>query len=151
MLNNLPQVSPDFGLTSVNGTAGAANVDLRGLGSKRTLVLIDGKRLQPGDPLIPVPDLDIIPAALVERVDVLTGGASAVYGSDAISGVVNFIMRKDFEGVRLDAQYGVYDYNNNSSAAASVLANGLGRRRRADHRSPPAARSSMATPGTSRP
>jgi outer membrane receptor protein involved in Fe transport len=125
LLNNLPMVSPDFGLTSDNGTVGGANVDLRGLGSKRTLVLIDGKRLQPGDPLIPVPDLDIIPAALVDRIDVLTGGASAVYGSDAVAGVVNFIMRKDFEGVRLDAQYGIYDYNNNSATAAGVLANGL--------------------------
>jgi len=126
LLNNLPQVSPDFGLTSINGTAGAANVDLRGLGSKRTLVLIDGRRLMPGDPLIPVPDLDTIPAALVERVDVLTGGASAVYGSDAVAGVVNFIMKKDFVGARLDAQYSFYQDNNDDSAVDAVLAQGIG-------------------------
>ncbi|MBV8593984.1 MAG: TonB-dependent receptor [Caulobacteraceae bacterium] len=125
LLNNLPQVSPDFGLFSDNGTQGAANVDLRGLGSVRTLVLIDGKRLQPGDPLNPVPDLDTIPAALVDRVDVLTGGASAVYGSDAVAGVVNFIMRKNFEGIRVDAQYGVYQANNSDPGIDAVLAKGI--------------------------
>jgi outer membrane receptor protein involved in Fe transport len=125
LLNNLPQVSPDMGMTSTNGTAGAANVDLRGLGAKRTLVMIDGKRLQPGDPLIPVPDLNMIPAALVDRVDVVTGGASAVYGSDAVSGVVNFIMKKDFQGVRIDAQYGFFQHDNNDQAIDTLLNNGI--------------------------
>jgi outer membrane receptor protein involved in Fe transport len=126
LLNNLPQVSADFGLTSDNGTSGEATVDLRGLGSKRTLVLVDGRRLMPGDPLNPVPNLDNIPAALVDRVDVLTGGASATYGSDAISGVVNFIMKKDFVGVRLDAQYGIYDYpNDNTAGIDQTLATGI--------------------------
>ncbi|HEY1929146.1 MAG TPA: TonB-dependent receptor [Caulobacteraceae bacterium] len=126
LLNSLPSVSPDFGLTSDNGTTGEATVDLRNLGSKRTLVLIDGKRLVPGDPINPVPDLDIIPAALIDRVDVLTGGASAVYGSDAVAGVVNFIMKKDFSGLRLDAQYGFFDYpNNNTGGVQSALKNGI--------------------------
>ena len=69
----------------------------------RTLVLVDGKRLMPGDPITPVPDINDIPAGMVDRVDVVTGGASAVYGTDAISGVVNFIMKKDFSGVRLNS------------------------------------------------
>jgi outer membrane receptor protein involved in Fe transport len=125
LLNNLPQVAPDFGTTSTNGTTGGANVDLRGLGSKRTLVLIDGKRLMPGDPLIPVPDLDTIPAALVDRIDVVTGGASAVYGSDAISGVVNFIMKKDFEGARIDATYGFYQHDNDNQGIDALLAKGI--------------------------
>lgn len=127
LLNNLPQVSPSFGLTSDNGTTGEATVDLRGLGSKRTLVLVDGKRLMPGDPLNPVPNLDNIPSALVDRVDVLTGGASAVYGSDAVSGVVNFIMKKDFQGLRLDAQYGAYNYQNgNPDNVDAAMASGIG-------------------------
>jgi iron complex outermembrane receptor protein len=125
LLNNLPQVSPDFGQTSTTGTTGGANVDLRDLGSKRTLVLVDGKRLMPGDPLIPVPDINDIPAAMVDRVDVVTGGASAVYGSDAISGVVNFIMKKDFTGVRVDAQYGFDQANNQNSAMDSLLNEGI--------------------------
>ena len=58
------------------------------------------------------PDLNQIPTAMVERVEVLTGGASAVYGSDAVAGVVNFIMKKDFEGVQIDAQYSLYQHNN---------------------------------------
>jgi outer membrane receptor protein involved in Fe transport len=115
LLNNLPGVFADFGSTDSNGSTGQATVDLRGLGSARTLVLVDGKRLMPGDPSNPVADLNNIPSALVERVEVLTGGASAVYGSDAEGGVVNFIMRKDFQGVEVDAQYSDnYAANGNS-------------------------------------
>ena len=103
-----------------------ATVDLRALGPKRTLVLIDGKRLMPGDPLNPVPNLDNIPAALVDRVDVLTGGASAVYGSDAVAGVVNFILKKNFTGLRLDAQYGIFNYpNDNPDNVDATLAQGV--------------------------
>jgi iron complex outermembrane recepter protein len=105
LLNNLPSVFAGQQNFSGNASSGTATVDLRGLGSQRTLVLIDGLRLAPGDPVVPVPDLNQVPAALVERVDVLTGGASAVYGSDAIGGVVNFIMRKDFQGVEFDGTY----------------------------------------------
>lgn len=99
VLNRLPQFTGSFGGVS-NGadSRGAATADLRGLGQNRTLVLIDGTRGAPFSFRNSV-DLNSIPAPLVSRVDVLTGGAAAVYGSDAVAGVVNFITRKDFEGV----------------------------------------------------
>src|SRR5205085_6238517 len=112
LLNNLPESFADQGGTYSNGSSGTANVNLRDLGSQRTLVLVNGTRLMPGDPQDPVADLNTIPASLVDHVEVLTGGASAVYGSDAIAGVVNFIMRKDFEGVEVDGQYSVYQNDN---------------------------------------
>src|SRR4030095_11758912 len=84
----------------------------RGLGSPRTLVLINGRRLMPGDPRAPVADINFIPSALIKRVDVLTGGASSVYGADAVAGVVNFIMDTNFRGLRLDAQASVFNHNN---------------------------------------
>lgn len=112
LLNSLPQVFADQGGNLANGATGTATVDLRDLGSSRTLVLIDGKRVQPGDPGDSTADLNFIPAALIERVDVLTGGASSTYGADAVAGVVNFIMRKDFQGVRLEAQRGIFNHKN---------------------------------------
>ncbi|MBV9063351.1 MAG: TonB-dependent receptor, partial [Alphaproteobacteria bacterium] len=115
LINNLPQSFADFGQNASNGATGTATVNLRGLGSARTLVLIDGRRLLPGDISFPVPDLNQIPAALVDHVEVLTGGASAVYGSDAEAGVVNFVMRKDFEGVEVDGQYTVNQAGNDNS------------------------------------
>lgn len=115
-LQNLPSVQPEFNQGVDNGASGTATVSLRGLGSNRTLVLVNGARLMPGDPILPSPDLNNIPAALVDHVEVITGGASAVYGSDAVAGVVNFIMRKNFEGVRVDAQYGFADHHNGNTA-----------------------------------
>jgi iron complex outermembrane recepter protein len=117
VLNQLPQIlNNDIGQDLGNRTSGlttaggVATADLRGLGPNRTLVLVDGRRLGIGSPNTaiqqPAPDLDQIPLFMVERVEVLTGGASSVYGSDAIGGVVNFIMKKDFEGIQFDAQYG---------------------------------------------
>ncbi len=100
-LNTLPQVVPAFDSTSNNPGNGTATVSLRGLGAARTLVLVDGSRFVASGPG-GVVDLNSIPAALVDRVDVVTGGASAVYGSDAVAGVVNFILKDDFEGVQLD-------------------------------------------------
>jgi iron complex outermembrane recepter protein len=126
LLNNLPSNFADFGQAESNGASGTATVDLRDLGDKRTLVLIDGKRLMPGDPTLPVPDLNQVPASLVDHIEVVTGGASAVYGSDAVAGVVNFIMRKDFEGIEFDGQYGVNQHNNNNSYDRSIVAEGLG-------------------------
>ena len=108
----LPQAFAAQNSTVSNGASGTATVALRNLGSTRTLVLIDGKRMPYGSPNDPAADLNLIPGQLIERVDVLTGGASAVYGSDAISGVVNFIMKKDFEGVQVDAQYGFFTHEN---------------------------------------
>ena len=120
LLNNLPQVFAAQGSTVSNGSNGTATVDLRGLGSTRTLVLIDGKRVVPGDPGDPSVDLNFIPAQLIDRVEVDTGGASAVYGSDAISGVVNFIMKKNFTGVQLDAQYSFYQHDNNDTGIEAI-------------------------------
>jgi iron complex outermembrane recepter protein len=132
MLNMLPQMNSNSlgqdlgnrtsGLTSAGGVATA---DLRGLGPNRTLVLVDGRRLGTGSPQTviqsPAPDIDQIPGALVERVEVVTGGASAVYGSDALAGVVNFIMKKNFEGLELDAQVGGnWDDNDNGFAHQRV-------------------------------
>jgi iron complex outermembrane recepter protein len=126
LLRTLPQNAlngaNDFSNNSnpLFGGGGVTNVDLRGLGPQRTLVLVDGRRLGPGDPnteiVNPGPDLDQIPVALVERVEVVTGGASAVYGSDAIAGVVNFIMKKNFQGIQLDGQWGVNQHDNHNTA-----------------------------------
>ena len=125
LLNNLPQVFASFTEGVSNAASGTATVNLRNLGSARTLVLIDGKRLMPADPIVPFADLNQVPASLVDHVEVVTGGASAVYGSDAVAGVVNFIMKKNFEGVRLDAQWGEDWHDNNNSGAQAMLAHGL--------------------------
>ncbi|MGH8178769.1 MAG: TonB-dependent receptor domain-containing protein [Steroidobacter sp.] len=128
LINNLPQAFADFGGNLSNGATGAATVNLRNLGNQRTLVLVNGRRLMPGDPTQngnAAPDLNQIPAALIERVEVLTGGASAVYGADAVGGVVNFIMNDDFEGVRVDAHYGFYQHDNSSSINDLVAARGF--------------------------
>ncbi|MGE0044333.1 MAG: TonB-dependent receptor [Hyphomonadaceae bacterium] len=111
MLNELPMTmaGQDSGVS--NAASGAATVDLRGLGSARTLVLINGRRTTAGDVTNSAADLNLIPGALVDRVEVLTGGASSIYGADAVAGVVNFIMQDDFEGVRFDAGYSFYQSN----------------------------------------
>ena len=130
MINSLPQAFAAQGSTISNGATGAATLNLRGLGVSRTLVLIDGRRLMPGDPAANAAnlasDVNFIPTALVERVDVLTGGASAVYGADAVAGVVNFIMNKNFEGVRIDAQYSIYQHDNSSDIADVIRARAVG-------------------------
>jgi outer membrane receptor protein involved in Fe transport len=115
LINSLPQSFGGQGGNLSNGASGTATVNLRGLGTNRTLVLINGRRLGPGDPAVPNPDINVIPSSLVSRVDVLTGGASSVYGSDAVSGVVNFIMDTELTGVRLDAQYSFYQHNNDNA------------------------------------
>nr|WP_250893890.1 TonB-dependent receptor [Croceibacterium selenioxidans] len=105
-IRTLPQAVPAIGGNTNNGNPGVATVDLRNLGEERTLVLVDGKRFVPYDSN-GVVDLNMIPAALIERVEVLTGGASSVYGSDAIAGVVNFVLKQDFEGLEADGQLGL--------------------------------------------
>ncbi len=122
VVNNLPQVFASQGSTASNSATGIAAVDLRGLGAQRTMVLINGRRLGAGDPSTPVADLNFIPGALVDRIDVVTGGASAVYGADAVAGVVNFIMKRDFEGVQIDANYGVYQHSNDDSRVEAIIA-----------------------------
>jgi outer membrane receptor protein involved in Fe transport len=131
VLNALPQniigTNADFGNTSspLTSTGGFATVDLRGLGPQRTLVLVDGRRLGTGDPSTSnqnaAPDIDQIPVPLIERVDVVTGGASATYGSDAIAGVVNFILKKDFQGVQIDGQYGLSQHDQHNSYVRDLL------------------------------
>ncbi len=112
LLNSLPQTFAGQGSNISNGSTGTATVDLRGLGAARTLVLINGRRLMPGDPRSPVADLNFVPSSLIKRVDVLTGGASSTYGADAVAGVVNFIMDSSFTGLRIDAQASVFNHNN---------------------------------------
>ncbi|MGE4322370.1 MAG: TonB-dependent receptor plug domain-containing protein, partial [Sphingobium sp.] len=102
LLAQNPQFVPAIAPTVNNGNPGAATIDLRGLGDKRTLVLVNGKRQVSYDSQGAV-DLNAIPVALIKRVDVLTGGASAVYGSDAVAGVVNFILDDRFTGLQADA------------------------------------------------
>lgn len=101
-LRELPAAVPSIGSAVNNGNGGAAFVNLRGIGSQRNLVLLDGRRFVPADQTGRV-DLNNIPLAVIERTEILTGGATTTYGADAVSGVVNFITKKDFEGVQLDA------------------------------------------------
>jgi outer membrane receptor protein involved in Fe transport len=114
LLNQLPSVGASQASGVSNGATGTAEVDLRYLGSKRTLSLVNGRRLTPGDPnsTTQAADLNLIPSALIKRVEVLTGGASSVYGADAVAGVVNFIMDTSFTGIRFDGQYSFYQHNN---------------------------------------
>jgi len=121
LTNTLPQISAAQTSEQSNGATGTAQLDLRGLGAQRTLTLIDGRRLPYGDSASIAVNLDLVPSNLVERIDVLTGGASAVYGSDAVSGVVNFILKDDFEGVEADFQYGFAQSSNNFDLIEEVL------------------------------
>jgi iron complex outermembrane receptor protein len=112
VLNQLPQFVPavtQFVTGEVQNSptvsAGANTISLRGMGANRTLVLLDGRRAQPVNALLTV-DTNTIPSAAIERVEVVTGGASATYGADAIAGVVNFVLKKNFEGLELDFQTG---------------------------------------------
>lgn len=116
LVNSLPQVFAGQGSNYSNGASGAATLNLRGLGSERNLVLVNGRRLVPGDPGSSAADINVIPGAMVKRIDVLTGGASSVYGADAVSGVVNFVMDTKFEGFRVDGQYSFYNHNNNAGS-----------------------------------
>jgi len=130
LINTLPQAFADQGSGNRGGTVGAsgtATINLRNLGNQRTLVLIDGRRLMQGDPArsaAQAADINNIPAALIQRIDVVTGGASAVYGSDALAGVVNFMLKRDFEGVQLDVQGGLYMHENRNSIASVAKAAG---------------------------
>ena len=125
--------NPQFvaGLTGAtnNGSAGVATVDLRGLGDNRTLVLINGKRMVPAD-IFSAVDVNAIPTVLIKRIDVLTGGASAVYGADAIAGVVNFVLDDKLTGIKIDASHQITGkgdgFQQDYSAAAGVALGGFG-------------------------
>jgi outer membrane receptor protein involved in Fe transport len=120
--------SPAFGTPGINRTnsnfstssAGVATVDLRNLGTARTLVLVNGRRFVAGIPGETAVDLNTIPTQFIERVDILTGGASAVYGSDAIAGVVNIIYKKNFEGVEFGGQYGISNQGDSDETQFNV-------------------------------
>jgi outer membrane receptor protein involved in Fe transport len=125
LLNSLPQVFADLGGFSNNPSDGTADINLRNLGSQRTLVLVNGHRLQAGDPKTDSgADINMIPDIMVKRIDVLTGGASSVYGSDAVSGVVNFVTDNNFTGVSVDSQYSLYPHTNGNKEAKALLADG---------------------------
>ncbi|WP_311732272.1 TonB-dependent receptor plug domain-containing protein [Sphingomonas carotinifaciens] len=111
VLNRLPQVQQNSEQNFSDST-GRQRIKLRTLGYERTLSLIDGLRFGLPNTI----DVGIIPNSLVERIDVLSGGASSVYGSDAVAGVVNFILKKNFEGIRADAQYSFFNHNNRENA-----------------------------------
>ena len=121
VLNQLPQVNPSQGEFVSAGATGAATVDLRGFGSARTLVMINGRRLMPGDPRVPVPDINSIPTSIIRSVEVLTGGAAAVYGSDAVAGVVNFILDTKLDGFKAEAQIGGFQHHNRDKFARGLL------------------------------
>jgi outer membrane receptor protein involved in Fe transport len=120
VLTELPQFSNGIGAVSTGSDArGATTLDLRGLGQNRTLVLVNGTRMVPFSFRNSV-DVNSIPAPLIERVEVLTGGASAVYGADAVAGVVNFILRDDFEGFESTATYNVSDEGDAASYGVNL-------------------------------
>ncbi|GHF10344.1 TonB-dependent receptor [Kordiimonas sediminis] len=123
MLTTLPQTVAAVGDGDFYGD-GTAKVDLRGLGPERTLVLVDGRRLPYGQANATAADLNSIPSMLVQRVDILTGGASAVYGADAVAGVVNFIMKRDFEGISIDGQMSINQADNDSDRFKAILEGG---------------------------
>lgn len=123
MMNSLPQVEASTFANNLisNGSSGGAALDLRGLGTVRTLVLFNGHRMQPGGPFQNAPDVNQIPTNLIERVEIMTGGASAVYGADAVAGVVNFIMNDDFEGFEISASTSFFQHNNDSDFFPPLL------------------------------
>lgn len=106
VVRTLPAAVPAIGQNTNNGSGGGATIDLRGLGTNRSLVLVNGRRMVPFN-LDGAVDTNSIPIALLERIDVVTGGASAVYGADAVAGVVNFVLKKNFKGFELGATTGV--------------------------------------------
>lgn len=111
ILNELPQAGEGFTRGNTNftvGSSGIQTINLRGLGSSRTLTLVNGRRWVGGVPGTGIVDLNSIPADLIERLEVVTGGASSVYGSDAVAGVVNVILRDDYEGIDVEAMTGQY-------------------------------------------
>ncbi|HEY4555224.1 MAG TPA: TonB-dependent receptor, partial [Lysobacter sp.] len=134
LMTELPQLTPTYTLgnsTRFIGTAGLGLLDLRGLGTARTLVLVNGRRHVGSSPGTTAVDVNTIPVEWIERVEVITGGASAVYGADAVAGVVNFIMKKSFNGYEARAQTGKaaegdFDRSFASFSAGSDFADGRG-------------------------
>ena len=134
LMTKMPALSPNYTLgnsTRFIGTAGLGLLDLRGMGTARTLVLVNGRRHVGSSPGSTAVDVNTIPVEWIERVEVITGGASAVYGADAVAGVVNFIMKKSFDGMELRGQRGIadeggFDRSFASFSAGSDFADGRG-------------------------
>ncbi|HEY0942272.1 MAG TPA: TonB-dependent receptor [Steroidobacter sp.] len=119
LLVDVPAFSANQNIGRTSASIGASNFDLRGLGTARTLLLLDGRRVAPTDPAGTI-DTNIIPASLIKSIEIVTGGASAAYGSDAVSGVVNIFLDDEFEGLKGDFQYGMSSYEDVETAAASL-------------------------------
>jgi iron complex outermembrane receptor protein len=123
-LNTMPQIVPNLSSQSNNPSSnGRAFIDLRGLGINRNLVLVDGRRGM-GSTAGGVVDVNTIPAALIDRVEIISGGAAAVYGADAVAGVVNFMMKKTFDGFAVDASYGVTEQGDGEEMTADITFGG---------------------------
>jgi len=120
LLNDTPQLVPYFDRSANNPGAGAAFLNLRGLGPNRTLVTFNGRRLTPADEFGAV-DINVIPSQLIERIEIVTGGASTVYGSDAMAGVVNFIVRDEFEGLEFTGQYDTFQEGDGAVVDGSMI------------------------------
>ncbi|MES3081720.1 TonB-dependent receptor [Sphingomonas faeni] len=124
LLQKLPQVGiPGLSRTNSNFLTsgnGVATINLRNLGDSRTLVLVNGRRFVPGVVGTSIVDVNNIPADFVERIEVVTGGASAIYGSDAIAGVVNYVLKTDMQGITARAQYGLTSRGDNPNYTASI-------------------------------
>ncbi|HET7162357.1 MAG TPA: TonB-dependent receptor [Rhodanobacteraceae bacterium] len=116
LVQDLPQItgSPQNPQVNNGGGSGASGANLRGLGSGRTLVLVDGHRMLNQD-------LNIIPAEMVERIEVLNDGGAVTYGSDAIAGVINFILKKNYQGAQFSANYGISDHDDGQRTGASFI------------------------------
>src|SRR5690606_2807494 len=121
-LNQLPQFfNNDTPQTQFNfaGSAGASNLNVRGIGANRTLVLLDGRRIVSSNRL-GTTDVNVIPEAILQRVEIVTGGASAAYGSDAVAGVANFVLNTDFTGIDTHLQGGITDRDDGESFEGSI-------------------------------
>jgi iron complex outermembrane receptor protein len=121
LVNQYPQLEMSFDNFENNGSTGYASIDLRGLGAQRTLTLVNGRRLPTGSS--ETTDISIVPTFLLKRTDLLTGGASAVYGSDAVAGVVNFVLDDEFEGVMANVGYSGYQHDNDNSHMQGLMDN----------------------------
>lgn len=125
VVNDIPSllqsISSEQSIDAANTADGANVLNLRGLGAERTLVLVDGRRHVGGVQGSGAVDIGSIPPGLVERVEVLTGGASAVYGADAVTGVVNFVLKDDFEGLEFGGNFGMSEYGDGEQSSMSVL------------------------------
>ncbi|NMF48707.1 TonB-dependent receptor [Pseudoalteromonas arctica] len=121
MMNSLPQLEASNTSFQSNGASGTATLDLRGMGPQRTLVLVNGRRMQAGGIYTQSADINQIPAALIKRVDVMTGGGSSTYGADAVAGVVNFVMNDQFEGFEVNVGTTAYQHNNDNEYMQGLM------------------------------